>query len=255
MTARKKLVIANWKMNPTTVGEAKRLFLDIRKVSTRLSRVMTVIAPPFPFVADLRELASGKRTLLGAQNTFFEKNGAYTGEVSPWMLKSLGVSYVIVGHSERRALGETNEVVQKKLQACVKAGMTAVLCVGERERDHAGKYLGFIEDEIRTALNGVTKPYLKRVVIAYEPIWAIGTGNTATPEDAHEMRIFIQKILADKYGRAAAMKMLILYGGSVNEKNCEDLITLGESDGFLVGGASLRAKEFGTILKVAHKHG
>lgn len=255
MTEAKKLVIANWKMNPGAIGDAKKLFLDTRTASSRLAHVETVVAPPFPFLAELRKLSSGKRTLLGAQNVHFEKSGAYTGEVSAPMLLSLGVSHVIVGHSERREMGETDESVNKKIHALTKAGLTAVVCVGERERDAAGAYLGFVEEELIAAFQGVTKKQLKNVVIAYEPIWAIGTGNTATPEDAYEMRIFIQKIMTDRYDRKAAMNVPVLYGGSVKAANAESLLSDGECDGFLVGGASLKAKEFGVILKAAQKHG
>jgi triosephosphate isomerase (TIM) len=203
------------------------------------------------FLAELRPFATGKRTRLAAQDTFYERLGARTGEISPSMLKNMGVKYVIIGHSERRALGETDEVVQKKVAATLREELIAIVCVGEEKRDTHGNYLTHVEKQLRAALKGVPKAKLQNIVIAYEPVWAIGTGNNATPEDAHEMKLFIQKILSDLYGRNALAKIRILYGGSVTKGNAEELLNKGAVDGFLVGGASLRASEFATIAKIA----
>jgi triosephosphate isomerase len=164
------------------------------------------------------------------------------------MLASIDVTHVIIGHSERRRAGENDESINQKMHATIKSGMTAIVCVGEWERDHAAHYLTFVEKQIRSAVGGISKAKLDRVVVAYEPVWAIGTGNTATPEDVHEMKLFIQKVLVDIYGRAAAQKVRILYGGSVNGNNAESLMRQGLVDGFLVGGASLSADEFKTII-------
>jgi triosephosphate isomerase len=167
------------------------------------------------------------------------------------MLKDLGVTYVIIGHSERREMGETDEQVNKKLHSVLKEGLTPVVCIGEKKRDQWGRYLGQVESQIRKACAGISKAKLEQLVIAYEPIWAIGTGDTATSADVHEMKIFIQKVLTDIFGRGPAHKVRILYGGSVNAKNAAELMQEGMADGFLVGGASLRAEEFVGVIKEA----
>jgi triosephosphate isomerase len=172
------------------------------------------------------------------------------------MLKSFEVEHVIVGHSERRARGEDDALIRKKIAQAVKAGLAPILCVGERERDAHGKYFSLIEGQIREALKGAPGSKLGRIAIAYEPIWAISTATPnarpATPEDAHEMIIFIRKVLTDLYGRTAAGRVRILYGGSVTEKNVEALVSGSGAQGFLVGGASLKPREFSYIVKTAY---
>ena len=244
------LVIGNWKLNPTSQTLAVNLYADVQKGVARLKGVDVAVAPPMVFLAPVAEKAKGKKTFVVSQDVFWEKLGAHTGETSPEMLKSLGIKTTIIGHSEVRAEGETDEEVAKKVEMAVKLGHHVVLCVGELERDEKGHYLGFVEHQVRMALSGVPKAKLGNVAIAYEPVWAIGTGNTATAHDAHEMKLFIQKILSDMYGRAAVSKVRVLYGGSVNKKNAEELFREGEVDGFLVGGASLRAEEFVEIAKI-----
>lgn len=248
------LVIANWKMNPATVKAAVQLYKDTQKEVARVTDVDTVIAPPGVYLGALMSASKSKKHVLGAQNVYFEKLGAYTGEVGMSMLKSMDVMTVILGHSERRARGESNEDVGRKVAAVLKEGGTAIICVGETERDAQGQYLGVVEAQLKAALTGVQKPKLSHVVIAYEPVWAIGTGNTATAHDAHEMKLFIQKILSDLFGRKSLEKVRIIYGGSVNKHNAKELLADGEVDGFLVGGASLRAKDFGDIVKAAHAY-
>ena len=171
------------------------------------------------------------------------------------MLKSVGVRYVIVGHSERRARGENNEEIGLDLKSVLKSKVNAILCVGETERDKQGNYFTAVEAQLRAALADVDKKELSNLSIAYEPVWAIGTGDTATPEDAYEMKLFIQKLLVDRFGRTAAEKIRILYGGSVNRTNAETLLTDGKVDGFLVGGASLKATDFGFIIDTARTYG
>lgn len=248
-------IIANWKMNPTTIGDAKRLFLLTKRLA-RAKKTPVIVALPHPFIADLRKLVNGMYVSVGAQDAYFERSGTHTGEVSPLMLKSLGVTHVIVGHSERRAAGETDEIIAKKVLAVLKAGMTPILCVGERKRDTSGHYLGDVEVALRKALTGLSRAQVVKVIIAYEPVWAIskgdGKGKTATPQDAHEMKLFIQKFLSDRFGRKAAEATPIIYGGSVNAKNAEALVEEGMVDGFLIGGASLKPKELEGILKAAH---
>lgn len=244
------LVIGNWKMNPQSENLATRLSKEVKKLTARIEDVEIVLAPPYPYLGAVSQVQSGSKAFsLGAQNAHWEKLGAHTGEVSLPMLQSFGVTHVILGHSERRAAGETDAEVNKKIHATIKEGLKAVVCVGEIKRDHGGHYLGRIEEQIRAACAGLSKTKLDQLIIAYEPIWAIGTGDNATPEDVHEMKLFIEKVLSELYGRNAAQKVCILYGGSVNAKNAQMLMEHGMVNGFLVGGASLHAKEFVDIIK------
>jgi triosephosphate isomerase len=245
------LVVANWKMHPGSSSAAKSLMRETAKALARTRGVDVAVAPPSVFLGELQPLIAGKKLRLAAQNVFYEKLGAYTGEVSVPMLKSVGAALAIVGHSERRALGETDELVNKKARAVIAGGLAAIACVGESKRDARGDYLSFVEKQLRAACAGVSAQALGKLVIAYEPIWAIGTGTNATPHDAHEMKLFIQRILTDTYGRAGAAKVRILYGGSVTAKNAGELMQDGAVDGFLVGGASLRAAEFASICRSA----
>ncbi len=248
-----KLIVGNWKMNPSTIGKGQKLFLDIRKgLGRQYKDVEVVVAPPFPLISEMERLTPSRRIQLCAQDVSYEKEGAHTGEVSVSMLKSAGVSSVIVGHSERRAQGESDEVVQKKIQAALAGSLTVVLCVGEKKRDTHGHYLTMVEKQVTSALRDVSSSKLKRIVIAYEPIWAIGTGKTATPEDAQEMLLFVKKVISDLYERSAAKRVRILYGGSVKPANAEALFTESDIDGFLVGGASLKASSFLSIIHAAH---
>ena len=239
-------------MNPTSESAAKRLFVDVRKGIQRVHGVDVVVAPPTIYIHALTG-AHAKTPLVGSQDVFWERLGPRTGNISPRMLKNAGVTHSIIGHSEKRALGETDEQVNKKVHAILKDGLTPIVCVGEKKRDQGAHYLGIVEEQVRKVVAGVTRTKLATVVIAYEPIWAIGTGDTATPADAHEMKLFIQKILTEIYGRSVASKVRIIYGGSVNAKNAEELLTLGAVDGFLVGGASLRGSEFVDIVRITER--
>lgn len=251
----KKLIIGNWKMYPASMKDAKAKFTGIKKVASTLRTVQTVVCPPFVYTSELKKLVTGHRCVVGAQNTWFENEGAYTGEVSPAMLASLGLGYVIIGHSERRAMGESDELVNKKVLAVVKVGITAVLCVGESERDPDGEYMKHIAWQLKTALHGVQKKDLARIVIAYEPIWAIGKNaiRPASTDDALEVSIFIKKTLADLYGGKDGASVLVLYGGSVDAKNAWEFLLKSQVDGLLVGRASLDPKVFGEILMSAEK--
>lgn len=256
MKQRLPLVIGNWKMNPATRAEARKLFIGVRQALRRKNLHTDIaIAAPFVFIADIASYSPSNRIQLSAQNVSAEAIGAYTGEIAVAMLKSFGVSSVILGHSERRASGETDAAVVAKLETVLKAGLTAVVCVGEEKRDSAGHYFTVVEKQLHHILKSVKRTQLERLVIAYEPIWAIGTGATATPEDAHEMKLFIQKIIADTCSRAAIAKVRILYGGSVKAANAADLLNDGNVDGFLVGGASLKPKEFVDIVQAASEYG
>ncbi len=240
-------------MYPVSVKDAREKFVAIKKVAATLRNVQTVICPPFVYVSDLQKLVTGNRVVVGAQNAWVENEGAYTGEVSPAMLASLKVSYVILGHSERRALGEDDELVNQKVLTALKTGLTIILCVGESVRDADGKYLSHISEQIKTALKGVQKKNLLGIVIAYEPIWAIGKHalRVASHDDALEVSILIKRTLADLYGKEGGV-VAILYGGSVDAKNAGEFLLKSHIDGLLVGRASLDPKVFGEILKIAN---
>lgn len=250
----KKIIIGNWKMAPVATKDAKATFGAIKKTASSLRNVQTVICPPYIYINELKKMTSGHRCVIGAQNSFWNEEQVNTGEVSPLMLKNIGIQYVILGHSERRAFGETNELINKKVKACLKNDLIVVLCVGEFERDEHGEYTRFIKNELMESLSGVKKKYLKNIIIAYEPIWAIGKKAkcSASAEDSLEVSILIKKILYDKFGKDAAINVPVLYGGSVNPKNTENFLLDGGVDGLLVGRASLDAKKFSEILKIAN---
>lgn len=241
-------------MYPAELKSAREKFTAIKKVAGTLKNVQTVVCPPFVFVGDLKKLAMGNRCTLGAQNAWIAKDGAYTGEVSPAMLASMGINYVIIGHSERRELGETDELINKKVVAGVKAGLMVVLCVGERERDVDGEYLKYIANQIRLALVGVSKKDLSNLIVAYEPIWAIGKNAThsATADDALEVSILIKRSLSYLYGKEGSA-VPVLYGGSVDAKNGADILEKSQIAGLLVGRASLDPAVFGEILRGVEK--
>ncbi len=253
------LVIGNWKMNPRSEAEAVSLAQATKKMASSAARakgasVDVMVAPPFPFLAATKK-ALGKASVgLVAQHMSPEQQGAFTGEVSAPMLKSVGVSSVIVGHSEQRRAGMSNDQVNATTLAALAARMTPVICVGETERDVRGDFLDVVELQLTAALAGVVKSRLADIVIAYEPVWAIGTGVHATPEDVEEMKLFIQKVLITRYGRTLAPKVRIIYGGSVNAKNVAELWTKAGVNGFLVGGASLVEADFAEIIKTASTH-
>ena len=236
----KKLIIANWKMNPTSKKEALRMFTSLKGLNN------VIICPPFPYLS----LAKGIK--LGAQDCFYEEKGSFTAQVSPLMLKDLQVKYVLIGHSERRILGETDEVINKKIKAVLKVGLTPVLCVGET-KDQRDKNQAFnvLEKQVEQGLKGIPKTKINKIIIAYEPVWAIGTGETATPEQAQEMHKFIRSLLSDHFGKDVAEKIRILYGGSMKPDNAEELLSQPDVDGGLIGGASLKADSFSEILSIA----
>lgn len=240
-------------MAPVSAREAKQLFLAVKKSSTSLRFVQVVLCPPALHLSALAQGIKGERLAFGAQDASPWDEDAHTGDISPAMVAQAGAKYVIVGHSERRMVGDTDEVVNKKIRAVLREGLRVILCVGERERDPHGGYAQHIAGQVRSALSGVGRAHLARIVIAYEPIWAIGKNAVApaTPEDFLEVSIVIKKTLVELYGKEGADHTLILYGGSVNEKNAEGFLTEGEADGLLVGRASLDAVSFSSILRTA----
>ena len=249
---RRILVVGNWKMNPATLARAEKLFVDVEKtIKNKTLRVDMAIAPPLLYVGALSELSGPQKIEFVAQDVSLYESGAHTGEVSAAMLRSHGIKCSMVGHSERRAAGESDESINKKLHALTAVKSIALLCVGETERDGNGNYFGVVEDQLRAAFLNVKKDEAKRVIVAYEPVWAIGTGENARPEDVEEMRLFINKVLTDLYDRATAEAVRVLYGGSVTPDNAAELLEHGAIDGFLVGGASLEAKKFVEIVKIS----
>jgi len=241
------LIAGNWKMN-TTLDEAVKLVAAMRPGLDAVQGVEKVVCPPFISLSAVKEALKRSTVKLGAQNLYFEEKGAYTGEVSPSMLAGL-CEFVIIGHSERRQyFGDTDEVVNKKLRAALKAGLKPVLCVGERlEQNEAGKTREVVTGQVKAGLAGVG--YSPDMVIAYEPIWAIGTGRAATGAQANETVGLIRRQFAELYGKENAAKLRILYGGSVTAENIAEFVSQDEIDGGLVGGTSLKADQFLSIVR------
>ena len=248
---RKKIIAANWKMN-MTVAETESFLESFRLEIEDVTGVEIVIAPPFTALAKLSELLGGSQKIrLGAQNFYFEKSGAYTGEISATMLRELFVKYVIVGHSERRAIfGETDAIINQKVLAAHASELKPILCVGEtRAEREAGKEKQVLETQLRGGLAGVTPGQLLDTVIAYEPVWAIGTGKTATSAQAQDAHAHTRAVIAGLSDQATADKVRIQYGGSVKPANARELLHQPDIDGALVGGASLEARSFAEIIK------
>lgn len=242
----KKIIIANWKMNPKTSREAELLAREISTAVKNAKNVEVVVAPPFIYLPIVKGIK------LGAQDVFWEKSGPHTGEISPLQLKAYGIRHVLVGHSEQRALGETNEEINKKIKTILSMGMRAVLCVGENERSKEIAFPPKIYEEIKEGLKNIKHSFLKNLIIVYEPIWAISTQKNAkaeSPKNIFEISVLIRRELLKMFGKKIAFSIPILYGGSVNEKNAADFIKFGRVDGLLVGSASLNAKKFSEIIK------
>jgi len=251
MRRSKRLIVANWKMNPGTLNEARKLFRDVAKKVARARHSDVVICPPILYLADLMGGYSGSKILFGAQDiSLFEKNGSFTGEVSGTMLKRAGATYVVVGHSERRSMGETDSIVAGKTLASLRSGLIPIVCVGEHRRDEGGEYLRGLEQQIRASLALVPKNKSRHLIVAYEPLWAIGksTKEAIGAHELHETALFVRKILVRMFGRKEGSSIRILYGGSVEPGNDDSLTNAGGIDGFLVGHASLRASDFASIV-------
>jgi triosephosphate isomerase len=240
-------------MNPRSAAEARLLFSRTKHAGGKLDAVETVICPPFPHLGFFAH-AKTTRVFLGAQDVFWANSARATGEISPEMLADLGVTHVIIGHSERRALGENDEAVSKKLRAVLAEGLIPILCVGERERDAEGHYFGTLKAQILASLSSVTRTQLRTFVVAYEPLWAIGKSarDAAEPRVIHEIVIFIRKVLADHFGEEASRAPRIIYGGSAEEANTKAILSKGGVSGLLVGHASLDIDIFVSMLKTAN---
>ena len=257
MPFRKKIVAANWKMNMTQ-AEAASFIETLSRELTEKSDVEVVIVPPFTAIAKVTEALGGSESIkVGAQNMYWEKGGAFTGEISAAMLRDLFVRYVVLGHSERRQLlGETDEIVNRKVRAAHEASLRPIVCIGEtleqRERGEVEKVLG---TQLRGSLAELGAKELNDTVIAYEPVWAIGTGKTASAEQAQEAHAFVRRTLAEISDEATANKIRIQYGGSVKPDNARTLMSQADIDGALVGGASLDPRSFAEIVRGAQDAG
>ncbi|HSB04766.1 MAG TPA: triose-phosphate isomerase [Thermodesulfobacteriota bacterium] len=248
--ARMPFIAGNWKMNKT-VGEAVELINQLKASISGLEGVEVAVAPPFTALDAVRKELEGSSIRLAAQNLYWEEKGAYTGEISSLMLKELGCQYVIIGHSERRQFfGETDETVNKRIKAALKQGLTPIFCIGEtlKEREEEKTFL-VIGSQLEGGLRGIEEKEIKRMVIAYEPVWAIGTGKTATPQQAEEVHHFIRQRLEKLYSRETAEGIRIQYGGSVTPENAKGLMSQKNIDGALVGGASLKSETFSKVVR------
>lgn len=250
----KKLIIANWKMNPQTGKEARQIFnlltknLKLITNNKKLKNIEMVVCPPFVYLPLLSVIGHKSLVNLGAQDVFWEEKGAYTGEISPAMLKDLKCDYVIIGHSERRKyFGETDEMVNKKVLAALKAKLNVILCVGENYRENHNEIPNIVEEQVAAALANVPKSAIGKIIVAYEPIWAIGTGIPDTPEGAMMAAVLIRKTAVGIFG-PSAKNLRVIYGGSVNAENAGSFINHEGIDGVLVGGASLNPMEFANII-------
>ncbi len=247
---RKPIIAGNWKMHKT-IPEAKALVNDLMSKLAEVDQVEVVFCPPFTALATVKELVSGTKFGVGAQNLFWKEQGAFTGEVSPLMLAELGCDYVIIGHSERRQyFGETNETVNQKVKAALAVGIKPIICVGESlEEREAGVTNSLLKTQTEAALAEIEASKIAEIVIAYEPIWAIGTGRSASANDANQAIGFIRQTVAGLYGAAVADTVRIQYGGSVKPENVKEYLSQPEIDGALVGGASLEAESFAKLVK------
>lgn len=246
------LVVANWKMNPASLKEARKLFETTKKTAARIKKVSVIVAPPVIFLRELAGMQRGGKVGLSAQNVHTEPAGAHTGDISVPQVRDAKAGYVLVGHAERRALGETNEETRAKIAAVCAAQMTPIFCIGEHERTEDGEHFNFVREQIVTGLMDVPPAKLSKVIIAYEPVWAIGATETMKPRDMHEMGIFIRKTIVERFG-SAGHTMKILYGGAVDATNAKAMLVDGDVKGFLVGRASVDAKAFVALLEAVAK--
>jgi triosephosphate isomerase len=249
---RKPVIAGNWKLNKT-IKEAIDLVTLLKRQITDFQYVDVIVCPTFVAISEVSETLLGSEISVGGQDIYWEEKGAFTGEVSASLLKDAGATVVIIGHSERRQFfHETHETVNKKTRAALKAGLVPIVCVGEmlKERE-SGSTFTVVEEQLRGALAGLTKEDAQRLIIAYEPVWAIGTGKVATPQQAQEVHAFIRKELSKAFGQEVAESIRIQYGGSVKADNIAELMREADIDGALVGGASLEAAGFADIVKNA----
>ncbi|MFW9946502.1 MAG: triose-phosphate isomerase [Candidatus Odinarchaeota archaeon] len=250
---RKLIIGANWKMNRGTPKEALEMIQDFKSKIKKTISVDIIIFPPYTALNTIIYTVRKTQIKVGAQNMYFEEKGAFTGEVSPIFLKSIGCEYVILGHSERRDIfQESDELINKKLKKALSVSLNPIVCIGEHlEERETGKTKEIILNQFINTFKDITKEEFRKITIAYEPIWAIGTGKTATPEQAEEVHLYIRELLENNYDRDTAQTVRIQYGGSIKPSNAEDLFRKENIDGGLVGGASLQAESLFEIIKAA----
>lgn len=242
------LIVANWKMNPETLSEAKRLFDATKKVVASIRGSTIIVAPPAIFLPTLAAAYRGASIKFAVQHARGELHGSYTGEVSMIQAKNAGATYAIIGHAERRSMGETNDDVRTQVAGALSLGVKAIVCVGEKSRDKIGTHFATIEEQVRVALKDVSKNQFKDVIIAYEPVWAIGAPQPMHPHDIHETTLYIRKVVAEQFDTKPALAMPILYGGSVDDTNALSVLREGTTQGLLVGRASTDATTFTKLL-------
>ena len=249
---RKTIIAGNWKMNKTA-AEGKAFVEAFKPLVADISDVDIVVCPVFTALNAVVEAAAGSNVKVGAQNIHWAESGAFTGEISAEMLKETGVDYVIIGHSERRQyFGETDETVNKRLKAALAAGLTPMVCIGELlEERESGSTEAVLETQLKGGLAGLSNEEMEKIVVAYEPVWAIGTGKTATPEMAEETHAYVRSVITEMFGAATSDKIRIQYGGSMKPANSADLVAMENIDGGLVGGASLEPELFAELIKNA----
>ena len=253
---RRKLIAGNWKMNLTYKDSEKLAKEIIAEIDEKhLNKMDVLVCPTYVSLGIVNKTIKDTRIKLGAQNLFCENNGAYTGEISAEILRSVGCEYVIIGHSERRNyFHETNSLINKKIKKALEFGLKPILCVGESLIEREDEiYEGIIEKQVTEALTGISEENISDIVIAYEPVWAIGTGLNATPDQASQIHAFIRTVIQKLYSEKAADVIRILYGGSVNEQNAMEMLSAQEIDGALIGGASLKPEDFGKIVSYTAK--
>ena len=248
---KKPIIAGNWKMN-NTKAEAEQLITALKPLVKDVTRTDVVVCVPFTCIEKVKKLVKGSKIKVGAQNVAWADKGAFTGEISAAMLKEVGAEYVIIGHSERRQyFGETDETVNKRIQAALKYELKPIVCIGETLEEREGnKTEAVLEKQIKGAFAGISADDFKKIVIAYEPVWAIGTGKTATPDMAEATHAFIRKVIAGLYG-AIAEDTVIQYGGSMKPENSKELVAQADIDGGLIGGAALKADSFHDLVKNA----
>jgi triosephosphate isomerase len=250
---RKKIIAGNWKMNNDIHGTVNLISELKKELNGKSLNADVIVCPTFTNLETAKTLLKDSSIRLGAQNVYFEENGAFTGEISPSMLISVGCEFVIIGHSERRTIfGESDQVINKKIKASIKNHLKPIFCIGETlDEREKGVTFNIVESQIRNGLEGITESDLAFLIVAYEPVWAIGTGRNATPQQAQEVHQFIRNLIAKIYSQNFADQLVIQYGGSVKADNAKELLSQPDIDGALVGGACLKAESFVKIIEAA----
>ena len=249
------IIAANWKMNPTSLEESKQIINNILDSSNQTNN-KTILFPPFPFIYPISQFIKNSTINLGAQDCYTEISGAFTGETSISMLNSLGCSYILVGHSERRTIfNETNKKINKKINLVINEGLNCILCIGENKNEYEkGMNKEICSIQLTECLLNINENDLDKIIIAYEPVWAIGTGLNATPEIADDVHSYIRSWISNKYSEDIAKKMCILYGGSVNPDNINNILQKNNINGVLVGGASLDSNKFNKLINFKYNN-